>query len=624
MFDGDLTSWDGSDPYTKTDVIDFGVVAEKVRLNVISTHGSSDAVLSEVRFYSSEGPSVAFRSSNSGAFETETPAVLDVALRFEEGETYTVDYAVTGGTAAGGDDYILAPGTLIFNPDESNQTISIDIIDDGLDEEDETIVVSLSNPTSTGSEIVLREPSKHTYTIRDTRPQVSFAMNSSSGREDAGPAEVTVGLSFASDKIITVDYEVIGGTATGGGVDYTLEAGTLTFEAEQTSQTVSIELVQDAESEDEETIMIALSNPANAKLGSITEYTHTIVDAGAFHHLKVDLGLPACGSSWDNVIPVDGTVKEGWWGRVFWGDTDMYMHDFAWEDGWRGIDPPDTAGVDGTGVHFAIDTARPGNGGYHVHGMCRADLGGEGCPSGSAVGEPIANGWFHNIDWGGECRGDIHMRITGLPPGEYKMISYHNHWEPCSQSSRNCLDCFSQMPPMPIVYARSLPAPGQMECGGSWSGTGEGVQSVTEAYNIKVTSVLTDADVATSTIEFRTNGSDVLVVYDGGDNSYPDPARPGREGSKGILNAFELMSVGAPPPPVCLCPGNLNDDDQIDLEDLQAVAGILLQAGSPFIVEVGAGHCGNMNDDLQIDLEDLQAVAGILLQAGSPFVVPCE
>jgi hypothetical protein len=74
----------------------------------------------------------------------------------------------------------------------------------------------------------------------------------------------------------------------------------------------------------------------------------------------------------------------------------------------------------------------------------------------------------------------------------------------------------------------------------AWSGTGTGVTSLVEAYNIDVTSVLTDADVATSTIEFETDGSDVLVVYDGGNNDYPDPARPGREGSKGILNAFEL------------------------------------------------------------------------------------
>jgi len=341
--------------------------------------------------------------------------------------------------------------------------------------------------------------------------------------------------------------------------------------------------------------------------------------------LKVDLGLPMCGTGYMEYNPVPGTVKEGWWGRVFWGDVDMYMHDFAWEDGSRAYDPPDTEGVDGSGVHFALDTGRPGNGGYHVHGMCRNNLGGEGCPSGSPAGEPIANGWFHNIDWGGECRGDIHMRITGLPPGEYMLTSYHNHWEPCSQSSRNCLDCVSQMPPMTSVYARSL-GDAQDGCASSWSGagSGEGVESLVEAYDIKVTSVLTDADVATSTIEFRTNGSDVLVVYEGGDNSYADPARSGREGHKGILNAFELVSVGAPPPAVCPCPGNLNGDDQVDLEDLQAVAGILLDAGSPFIVPVGEGDCGDLNNDLQIDLDDLQAVAAILLDAGSPFIVLCD
>jgi hypothetical protein len=72
----------------------------------------------------------------------------------------------------------------------------------------------------------------------------------------------------------------------------------------------------------------------------------------------------------------------------------------------------------------------------------------------------------------------------------------------------------------------------------------------------------------------------------------------------------------------------VNADDQIDLEDLQAVAGILLQAGSPFVVPVQDGHCADLNPGTpgaaQVDLEDLQAVAGILLNAGSPFIVPCE
>jgi hypothetical protein len=35
----------------------------------------------------------------------------------------------------------------------------------------------------------------------------------------------------------------------------------------------------------------------------------------------------------------------------------------------------------------------------------------------------------------------------------------------------------------------------------------------------------------------------VLVIYEAPDNRYPDRARSGREGARGILNAFELKFV---------------------------------------------------------------------------------
>ena len=75
----------------------------------------------------------------------------------------------------------------------------------------------------------------------------------------------------------------------------------------------------------------------------------------------------------------------------------------------------------------------------------------------------------------------------------------------------------------------------------------------------------------------------------------------------------------------CLCPGDTNEDGQVDLEDLQNVASILLlHASPPFVMPTEPGDCADMNEDEQIDLEDLQALAGMLLQAGVPFIVPCE
>jgi len=393
-----------------------------------------------------------------------------------------------------------------------------------------------------------------------------------------------------------------------------------------------------------------------------------VFDTLGMIRLRVDLGLPQCAKGGAITIvdpPVAGTVKEGWWPFVASRWYDMYMHDGVWEDGSGGGVPPETEGIDGSGVHVHLACGGAGNAGFHVYGLCRNNLGGEGCPGGSVQGEPIANGWYHNVDWGGEATGDILMLINGLQPGEYEVTSYHNHWEPAKQSTRNCLTKESTMPPMPSVTVVPLPVaplPGYEK----WdlpAGTGEGVEMLQGAHDIKVTSVLSDDEVATSTVSFRTNGTnDVLVVYDGGDNSYPDPARPGREGSKAILNAFEiLLLAGAPPtdldndgipdaydncPEVanpdqtdtdgdgfgdacdessdCACHGDLNGDEQIDLEDLQTVAGILLQAGAPFIVPVETGNCADLNADVQIDLEDLQTVAGVLLDAGSPFIVPCE
>jgi len=229
------------------------------------------------------------------------------------------------------------------------------------------------------------------------------------------------------------------------------------------------------------------------------------------------------------------------------------------------------------------------------------------------------------------------MRINDLPAGKYELTSYHNHWEPCSQSTRNCLRCYSNMPPMQHVYAKSIPVQGTMDCEYvlGW-GTGTGVVSITEAYNIDVTSTTSDSEVATSVIVFETDGSDVLVVYDGGDNAYPDPARPGREGHKAILNAFELKLVSAP---VCECPGDLagtdgfsGPDGKVDTGDMAKLLSELItgggDAGNNYKVQSPSAElllCGDLAGtdgfsapDGQIDTGDMAKLLSHLITSGDP------
>ena len=96
------------------------------------------------------------------------------------------------------------------------------IVDDNLDEADETIIITLSNP----SNATLGSDNAHTYTItdNDNTPVVDFNATSSNGAESVSSKVITVDLSAVSGQDVTVDYAVTG-TATGALYDYTLGSG---------------------------------------------------------------------------------------------------------------------------------------------------------------------------------------------------------------------------------------------------------------------------------------------------------------------------------------------------------------------------------------------------------------
>jgi hypothetical protein len=55
---------------------------------------------------------------------------------------------VVGGTADGAD-YVLEAGTLTFSPRDKRRHIKLGLIQDGIDEQDETVVIELSSPKGT-------------------------------------------------------------------------------------------------------------------------------------------------------------------------------------------------------------------------------------------------------------------------------------------------------------------------------------------------------------------------------------------------------------------------------------------------------------------------------------------
>ena len=152
---------------------------------------------------------VDFNATSSSGAESVSSTGLTVNLSAASSQYITIDYAVTGTATGSGTDYTLANGTLTISAGATSGTITIaGIIDDLVDEADETVIVTLSNP----SNATLGSNSVHTYTItdNDNTPTIDFLNISSSGAESVASKNITVKLSAASSQNLSVDYAVTG------------------------------------------------------------------------------------------------------------------------------------------------------------------------------------------------------------------------------------------------------------------------------------------------------------------------------------------------------------------------------------------------------------------------------
>lgn len=113
----------------------------------------------------------------------------------------------------------------------------------------------------------------------DTRPlpAVSFNTTGVTIIESVSSTMFKVTLSAPSVFTVTVDYATGGGSATAGS-DYSVLNGTLTFAPGETNKTLNLAISNDALVEPNETLLINMSNPANAILGAYPTATVTILD----------------------------------------------------------------------------------------------------------------------------------------------------------------------------------------------------------------------------------------------------------------------------------------------------------------------------------------------------------
>ncbi len=88
-------------------------------------------------------------SVSDAAAQEEEGAVLEfsVTLSHASSRTVTVAYATSDGSAQAGSDYTAKTGTLTFNPGDTSQTVSVTVLTDSDDEGEETLTLTISNPS---------------------------------------------------------------------------------------------------------------------------------------------------------------------------------------------------------------------------------------------------------------------------------------------------------------------------------------------------------------------------------------------------------------------------------------------------------------------------------------------
>ena len=228
-------------------------------------------------------PVASFATGASTASENAGTRNILVNFSPAPASAITLRYGV-GGTATAGSDFTIAnSGSVSVSSGATSVTIPVAIVDDALDEDDETVVLTLTAATgySVGS------PDRHTLTIADddeeepppppSAPVASFATVASTASENPGTGDILVNFSPAPATAITLRYGV-GGTATAGS-DFTIaNTGTVSVSAGATSVTIPVAIVDDAHAENDETVVLTLTDATGYSVGSPDRHTLSIAD----------------------------------------------------------------------------------------------------------------------------------------------------------------------------------------------------------------------------------------------------------------------------------------------------------------------------------------------------------
>jgi hypothetical protein len=212
-------------------------------------------------------PTIAFVTAGTTIAEDAGSTTVSVAL--SQATTTDVSVALqTSGTGA------TVPTTLTIPAGSTTVPVPVTIHDDPRFGPDRQATLSLADPVGA----TLGTLTSHVVTMQNTdaAPTIAFTTPTSFNLEQSGAASVIVRLSAVSAQTTAVAVALSGSAS--AGADYQAPATTLQIPADTFEGTIFIPLIADNTPEPDETIILTLSAPIGATLGSPIVHTITLSD----------------------------------------------------------------------------------------------------------------------------------------------------------------------------------------------------------------------------------------------------------------------------------------------------------------------------------------------------------
>ena len=245
-------------------------------------------------------PTVSLTVDSNSMGETGGSVTLTATLSYVNSASTSVTLGTSGTAVGGGTDFTLSSSTITIAAGNTTGTATLSSVGDSISDPTETVIVDITNVSGGDNATEATPAQRQTVTITDDEalPVISLSSSASTVSEANASVTLTVTATPASSSVITVNLAETG-TASGGGVDYSLGAGVLNISAGSTTATTSITAVDDGIYDPAETVIIDISSVSGGgatESGSQQE-TVTITD---------DEGAPTVSLSVDS-----NTVSEG-------------------------------------------------------------------------------------------------------------------------------------------------------------------------------------------------------------------------------------------------------------------------------------------------------------------------